>query len=240
MRMRMVASGFSTATPTPTPSPKVHSTNGYQLVPITRFLEGNKLTYCTRCWHVEHMRNKCLAATTRCRICIQEITDIQKHNCPQQLRCAQCDGNHHSLSSQCEVIKAYKVQLKEEVDNALARGVIHRLEPNKQVPIFNHDDFPPLTNPNRNKVSAWGLKQEPTHQPTIEFTEIPGVLTALNKQLSIMTETNIRMEKKFEEMDMRMKHDAEALELLQKTIKNTLCSIREVMEIIVNPVNSHI
>ncbi|CAF2261741.1 unnamed protein product [Rotaria magnacalcarata] len=34
---------------------------------------------------------------------------------------------------------------------------------------------------------------------------------------------------------MRMKHDAEALELLQKTMKNTLCSIREVMEIIVNP-----
>ncbi|CAF2269135.1 unnamed protein product [Rotaria magnacalcarata] len=50
-----------------------------------------------------------------------------------------------------------------------------------------------------------------------------------------MTETNIRTEKKFEEMNMRMKHDAEALELLQKTMKNTLCSIREVMEIIVNP-----
>ncbi|CAF1642094.1 unnamed protein product [Rotaria magnacalcarata] len=50
-----------------------------------------------------------------------------------------------------------------------------------------------------------------------------------------MTETNIRTEKKFEEVDMRMKHDAEVLELLQKTMKNTLCSIREVMEIIVNP-----
>ena len=37
-----------------------------------------------------------------------------------------------------------------------------------------------------------------------------------------MTETNIRMEKKFEETDMHMKHDAGALELLQKTMKNTL------------------
>ncbi|CAF4608858.1 unnamed protein product [Rotaria sp. Silwood2] len=208
---------------------------GNVMAPITRFLEGNKLTYCTRCWRLGHMRNECLAATARCRICLQEITDIQRHNCSQQPRCAQCDGNHHSLSSQCESIKAYKVQLKEEVDNAIARGVIHRSEPNKQVPIFNHDDFPPLSNLNRNKVSAWGLKQGPTHQPTIEFTEITDVLTALNKQLSIMTETNIRMEKKFEEMDMCMKHDAEALELLQKTVKNTLCSIREVMENIVNP-----
>ncbi|CAF4522711.1 unnamed protein product [Rotaria sp. Silwood2] len=208
---------------------------GNVIVPITRFLEGNKLTYCTRCWCLGHMRNKCQAETARCRICLQEITDIQRHNCSQQPRCAQCDGNHHSLSSQCESIKAYKIQLKEEVDNALARGVINRSVPNKQVPIFNPDDFPPLSNFNRNKVAAWGLKQVPTHQPTTEFTEITGVLTALNKQLSIMTEANIRMEKKFEEMDMRMKHDAEVLELLQKTMKNTLCSIREVMENIVNP-----
>ncbi|CAF4566403.1 unnamed protein product, partial [Rotaria magnacalcarata] len=50
-----------------------------------------------------------------------------------------------------------------------------------------------------------------------------------------MTDTNIRMEKKFEEMEMCMKHDTNALELLQKTMKDTLCSIREVMETMVNP-----
>ena len=208
---------------------------GNVMVSITRFLEGNKLTYCTRCWRLGHMRNKCLAAMARCRICLQEITDIQKHNCFQQPRCAQCDSNHHLLSSQCESIKAYKKLLKKEVDNALARGVIHRSESNKQIPFFNSDDFPLLLNHNRNKVAAWGSKRVPTHQLTTEFTEIAGVLTALNKQLSIMTETNIRMEKNFEEMDMHMKHDAGVLELLQKTMKNTLRSIREVMENIVNP-----
>ena len=104
---------------------------GNVMVPITRFLEGNKLSYCTRCWRLGHMRNKCLAAMARCRICLQEITDIQRHNCSQQPRCAQCDGNYHSLSSQCESIKAHKKLLKEEVDNALARGVIHRSESNK-------------------------------------------------------------------------------------------------------------
>ncbi|CAF3042381.1 unnamed protein product [Rotaria sp. Silwood2] len=208
---------------------------GNVIVPITQFLEGNKLTYCTHCWRLGHIRNKCSAPTARCRICLQEITDIQRHNCSQQPKCAQCDGNHHSLSSQCESIKAYKMQLNEEVDNALARGVIQRSKPNKQVPIFDSDDFPPLSNFNRNKVAAWGSKQVPTHQPTTECTEIAVVLTALNKQLSIMTETNTQMAKKFEEMDMRMKHDAEVLELLQKTMKNTLCSIHEVMENAVTP-----
>ena len=112
---------------------------------ITRFLEGNKLTYCTRCWYLEHMRNKCQAAMDRCRICLQEITDIQMHKCSQQPRCAECDSNHYSLNSQCESIKAYKIQLKEEAHNALARGVIRRSEPTKQVSIFNPDDFPPVS-----------------------------------------------------------------------------------------------
>ena len=198
---------------------------GKVMVLITRFLEGNKLTYCTPCWRLGHMKNKCLAATARCRICLQEITDIQIHNCSLKPRRAQCEGNHHSLSSQCESIKAYKKQLKEEVNNALARGVIHRSESKKQIPIFNPDDFPPLPNHNRNKVAAWGSKRVPAQHLTTEFTEITGVLTALNKQLSTMTETNIRMEKKFVKMDMHMKHDAGVLELLQKTMKNTLCSI---------------
>ena len=131
---------------------------GNVMLPITRFLEENKLTYCTRCWRLVHMRNKCQAASDRCRICLQEITDIRTHNYSQQPRCAQCDGNHHSLSSQCESIKAYKTQLKEEVDNALARGVIGKSESTKYVSIFNSDDFPPLSQPNWNNFSGMGTK----------------------------------------------------------------------------------
>ena len=50
-----------------------------------------------------------------------------------------------------------------------------------------------------------------------------------------MTETNVRMENKLEEIDIRRTHDAEALELLKKTMKNALLSIREVMETMVTP-----
>ncbi|CAF1290441.1 unnamed protein product, partial [Rotaria magnacalcarata] len=149
-------------------------------------------------------------------------------------RCAQCDGNHHSLSSQCESIKAYNKQLKEEVDNALARGVVHRQEKTKQTSNFNPEDFPPLHKPNQNIIPVWGSKL-PKHQVTTENTEIAGILNAFNKQLSIMTDTNIRMEKKLEEMDTNRKQDEEVVELLQKTMRNMIYSIREMMEIMVNP-----
>ena len=205
------------------------------MLPITRFLEENKLTYCIRGWCLGHMRNKCQAAVDRCRICLQEITDIQMHKCSQRQRCGQCDGNHHSLSSQCEAIKAYTIQLKEEVGNALARGVKRRSEPTKQVSIFNPYDFPPLSQPNPNNLPVWGSKQFPKHQATSEHTAVTDVLTALNKELLIMTETNIRMEKKLEEIDIRRTHDAGVLELLQKTMKNALHSIREVMGMMAIP-----
>ena len=208
---------------------------GNVMLPITRFLEGNKLTYCTRCWCLGHMRNKCQVTTASCRIRLREVNDIQMHKCSQQPRCAQCDGNHHSLSSQCESIKAYKIQLKEEVDEALARAVLHRSEPTKQVPVLNPDDFPPLSHPNRDNIPIWRSKKSTKHQITPVYSEITGVLTALNKQLSIIAEINIRTEKKLEEMEDRRNQNAEVLELLQKTMKNTLSLMREVMETMVIP-----
>ena len=208
---------------------------GNVILPITRFLEGNKLTHCTRCWCLGHMRNKCQVTTPRCRICLQEINDIQMHKCSQQPRCAQCDGNHHSLSSQCESIKAYKTQLKEEVDEALTRGVLHRSEPTKHASVFNPDDFPPLSHPNRDNIPVWGLKQSTKHQITPVYSEITSFLAALNKQLSIISDINIRTEKKLEEMEDHRNQDAEVLELLQKMMKNTLSSMREVMDTMVIP-----
>ena len=168
---------------------------GIIILPITRFLEGNKLTYCTRYWCLGDLRNKYLAATDCCRIYLQEITDIQMRKYSQQPRCAQCDVNHHSLSSQCESIKAYKIQEKEEVDNTLARGIIRISEPTKQVSIFNPDDFLPLSQSNRNRLPVLGSKQFPKRQTTSQHTEITGLVTALNKKLLIMTEINILMEK---------------------------------------------
>ena len=206
---------------------------GNVMLLITWSLEGNKLTYFTRCWCLRHMRNKCQVATPCCRICLQEINDIQMHKCSQQPRCAQCNGNYHSLSSQCKSIKAYKTQLKKEVDEALTRGVLHRSEPTKQAPVLNSDDFPPLSHPNRDNIPVWGPKQSTKHQITSVYSEITGVLAALNKQLSIITEINIRTEKKLEEMEDHRNQDAEVLELLQKTMKNTLYSMREMMETMV-------
>ncbi|CAF4565157.1 unnamed protein product, partial [Rotaria socialis] len=46
--------------------------------------------------------------------------------CRNEPKCAQCDGNHHSLDNQCQVIKEYKDQLKEDVEDAIQKGLLQR------------------------------------------------------------------------------------------------------------------
>ncbi|CAF2735753.1 unnamed protein product, partial [Rotaria sp. Silwood2] len=172
---------------------------GNIMLPITSFLQGNKITYCTRCWCIGHLRDKCQASSARCRICLQEIAENQTHICSYQPRCAQCDGNHHSLSSQCQPIRTYKAHLKEEVDKALSSGILRRLEPPKQTSEFNSEDFPAITDQAQRIIPVWGNKHIPQQQSTFESANITNALTALTKQLTIMTDNNLRMEKKLDE-----------------------------------------
>ncbi|CAF3476835.1 unnamed protein product [Rotaria socialis] len=86
---------------------------------ITPFLTGNIMTYCTRCWCLGHMRDKCNGEYSRYRICLDNLINGQTHVCSNTIRCAQCDGDHHSLS--------------EQVDNALSTGKLQRLAPQDRV-----------------------------------------------------------------------------------------------------------
>ncbi|CAF3919635.1 unnamed protein product [Rotaria sp. Silwood1] len=115
---------------------------------ITSFLSGNRMTYCTRCWCLGHMRNKCKVEHPRCRICLNSINDHQTHVCSNIARCPQCNGNHHSLSSVCEKVLQYRSQLKEQVNNDLSTDKLHRLIPQEhsQPTQFqlNKNEFLPL------------------------------------------------------------------------------------------------
>ncbi|CAF2827771.1 unnamed protein product [Rotaria sp. Silwood2] len=100
---------------------------------ITPFLTGNRMTYCTRCWCLGHMRDKCNGKYPRCRICLGNLITGQTHECSNTVRCAQCDGDHHSLSSECGKVVEYRSDLKEQVDIALSTGKLQRLVPQDHV-----------------------------------------------------------------------------------------------------------
>ncbi|CAF4559978.1 unnamed protein product, partial [Rotaria magnacalcarata] len=102
----------------------VRSLEQYQ----TALLTGYRLTYCTACWKIGHMRDKCQSSVS-CRKCLAPYTNGVKHSCQDIFNCAQCGGNHYSLDSICPVVKQYKEELKLAVDKALTSGAIKRSIP---------------------------------------------------------------------------------------------------------------
>ena len=105
---------------------------GNSFCSITPFLSGNRMTYCTRRWCLGHMRDKCVADHPRCRICLESLVEGQTHQCSNSFRFAQCDGDHHSLSSNCEKVVEYRTGLKEQVNNAISEGKLQRFVPQDQ------------------------------------------------------------------------------------------------------------
>ena len=96
---------------------------------VTPFPAGNRMTFCTRRWCLGHMREKCNLEYPRCRICLDSLITGKIHNCSNTARCAQCNGNHHSLCSECQKVMEYRSDLKEQVNNAIAAGKLHRAIP---------------------------------------------------------------------------------------------------------------
>jgi hypothetical protein len=62
---------------------------GHYYLPVTNFLTGYRLTYCTACWKIGHMRDKCQSPVC-CRKCLVPYINGVKHNCQgDTLNCAQ-------------------------------------------------------------------------------------------------------------------------------------------------------
>jgi hypothetical protein len=174
---------------------------GQHYLPLTTFFTGYRLTYCTACWKIGHMRDKCQLPVS-CRKCLVPYTNGVNHNCQgETLNCAQCGGNHLSLDSRCPVVKQYKEELKLAVDKALASGAIKRPSPGEiSRPFQQHtNDFPVLNQAQANSRSAWTTSDnEPLH------SNLKKEMSDLVIAIKVLSETMIRMEKNFVDLNSRI------------------------------------
>ncbi|CAF3474394.1 unnamed protein product [Rotaria socialis] len=163
---------------------------GHSWLSITKFYPGNRLTYCTKCWCIGHLRNKC-NSENKCRICLENLSVDTPHLCKNEPKCAQCDGNHHSLDNQCQVIKEYKDQLKEDVEDAIQKGLLQRLSLQEKSPMYEHrdQDFPPLTTSDNHSKKQWNIAQPRTSDTEKTFESI-------NDNLAKLIDSNKRLENK--------------------------------------------
>ncbi|CAF3090947.1 unnamed protein product, partial [Rotaria sp. Silwood2] len=104
---------------------------------IALFLSGNRLTYCSKYWKIEHLHENCKMSYQQCRICLEEVSKKEVLICINVSKCAQCEGEHHYLHGQCHVIQQYRADLKEDVTKALKSGKLRRHESITRQPTFS-------------------------------------------------------------------------------------------------------
>ena len=181
---------------------------GHSWLSITPFYSGNRLTICTKCWRIGHLRNKC-QEVAKCGVCLEIFTDNHSQVCKNEPKCAQCDGKHLSLDNQCQVIRDYKKQLKEEVDEAITAGKLHRATSktqSEQVEL-SEQDFPALKASNSIPRTTWNVTQCNTTDQTnaTKLPETDRILDDMNNKLSKLLESNCRVENKVDHLTVEVK-----------------------------------
>jgi hypothetical protein len=212
---------------------------GHYYLPLTQFYMGYRLTYCTACWKLGHMRNQCHSPVC-CRKCLVPYESGVKHCCSNDdLICAQCGGKHFSLDSVCPLVKHYKSDLKLAVDKALTDGTIKRTAPGETLQPFRRQDadFPVLNLPKVGGVPGWhdppavaDVKQQQQQQHNLakEVSELVKVIKTLS-------DTMIRIEKNVDEMYKRI----EIQEKRSMLHSNSMITIIDTLKIMTKWVNAN-
>ena len=90
----------------------------YQIIPVEMYVP-NPLR-CFNCQKFGHHESNCpVAQGSVCERCGVGNNDHQSIHCKNQAKCVNCDGNHMSRSSDCEVWKKEKEIMKVKVTNRL-------------------------------------------------------------------------------------------------------------------------
>ena len=213
---------------------------GNRWLSITPFLTGNRMTYCTRCWKIGHIREQCKFSGQRCRICLQGITNKEEHICSNVSRCAQCDGEHHSLNSECQVIQQYPADLKEGVTKALESGKLHRnTVTNRQTEFsMTNEEFPSLGEPKKHLQMAWNHAQTETrNEGTPDSTKL---LLLINENIMEMRESNKRVEGKLDKINIQVNQTALDTELHQRTVDKLIECLQSIIKNVLGPMASQI
>ncbi|CAM2706049.1 unnamed protein product [Rotaria socialis] len=120
--------------------------------------------------------------------------------CKNEPKCAQCDGNHHSLDNQCQVIKEYKDQLKEDVEDAIQKGLLQRLSLQEKSPMFEFrdQDFPPLTTSDNHSNKRWNIALPHTTVESnfLRSSDTEKAFESINDNLAKLIDSNKRLENK--------------------------------------------
>ncbi|CAF1405705.1 unnamed protein product [Rotaria sp. Silwood1] len=157
--------------------------------------------------------------------------------CKNVPKCAQCDGDHHSLDSQCQVLKEYKDQLKEDVEDAIQKGLLQRFSPPEKAPTFERreQDFPPLAASDNHSNKKWNtaLPRTTAESNDLRASYTDKTIESINDNLTKLIDSNKRLENKVDLVSSSIKTVTLDIQLHQAVLADTINIMKDFMQYVI-------
>ncbi|CAF4049041.1 unnamed protein product [Rotaria magnacalcarata] len=178
---------------------------GHLLLPITAFLPGLKLTYCSNCWIIGHTKPEC-KMNPRCR-------------------------PHLSTSIECSVVYNYRITLKDQVKKVINNGLISQssINQNREATLYVKDGRYETKQINGIKL-AWGRQSKSTVRPQIQHENENGQLGELVCRTKDILDIIRRMELKMDSQILTI----DILERRPVLYKESLIDLAKIIQQLIN------
>ncbi|CAF1000870.1 unnamed protein product [Rotaria sordida] len=154
-------------------------------------------------------------------------------------KCAQCNGKHHSLDNQCQVIRDYKQRLKEDVEEAINSGKLHRFTPKEQAPDFelHEQEFPALKTVDNHQPRKWNIEQNhlASRPNTTNVVATEKSLENINNKLSKLLDSNKRVEEKMDQLKADLKTVTLDAQLHQAVLFDVITTMKDFIQHFIPP-----
>ena len=217
---------------------------GNRMRTITTYRPANKITYCSKCWKLGHLRSQCREQIQKCRICLLDYNENHNETCSKIPKCAQCSLEHVSIDPDCQVIQQYRNNLNKAVKQAMKDGAIKVVPTNNTTgsfppPSINASNYPSLLPPpvrstaTTPTTNAWKIKQNGSAQQNGQDLTNHELLDQIKMFLSQRID---QVEIQIKEIKREVQENKEAVEVQQIKVKNLEEIIKSTLEDIIKPI----
>jgi hypothetical protein len=203
---------------------------GNRMRTVTEYKPAHKITYCSKCWLLGHLRSQCQEQDQKCRVCLLDYNENHNSVCSKQFKCAQCSDDHSSLDPDCEKIQQYRNKLNKAVKQAVEDGAIKLTSTgnSRAIPIpppkRDNISFPAIHSNSSNQIttapSAWNKL------PRITPAQQPSDIT--NQELLEQLKTH--MDEKANQLDTRIQQLEKDISVNKKSISDVRLNLTNIAE----------
>ncbi|CAF2646572.1 unnamed protein product [Rotaria sp. Silwood2] len=221
---------------------------GNQMRIVTTYKPANKLTYCTKCWRLGHLRNQCKQKIQKCRICL--LTYDENHNeiCSKEYQCAQCHMDHYSLDSKCLAIQQYRNNLNRAVKQAVEDGVITRKSTEQQSaptvgpPNLDTASFPSLTSAVTNSMPYRTPPWLTTTKPSVarQYTTDMTNQELYEKLCSHLDEKSKQLDSRIIKLEQEMSTKGKIINEFRQSLSKAIEVLKTLTHEIIYPITKSI